>query len=115
MTLDLRTAEGKEALRRLAERADVVVESFAPGTLERLGCGWEFFHSVGPALPLVSISNFGQDGPYRDYKVSELVLYGFAGEMYSMGLPEREPVKMAGTGGAPRVARKARCLHALSQ
>ena len=97
VVLDLRTPAGREALRRLAERADVVVESFAPGTLERLGCGWVFFQGVRPSLPLVSISNFGQDGPYRDYKASELVMYGFAGEMYSMGLTEREPVKMAGT------------------
>jgi crotonobetainyl-CoA:carnitine CoA-transferase CaiB-like acyl-CoA transferase len=97
VVLDLRTDEGTSELRRLAERADVVVESFAPGTLDRLGCGWQFFRAVKPSLPLVSISNFGQDGPYRDYKLSELVLYGFAGEMYSMGRTEREPVKMAGT------------------
>ncbi|MGH2603530.1 MAG: CaiB/BaiF CoA transferase family protein, partial [Dehalococcoidia bacterium] len=97
VVLDLRTAEGREALGRLAERADIVVESFAPGTLDRLGCGWEFFHGIKPSLSLVSISNFGQDGPYRDYKGSELVLYGFAGEMYSMGMTEREPTKMAGT------------------
>jgi len=97
VVLDLRAADGREGLRRLAGRADVVVESFAPGTLDRFNCGWSFMQSVRPSLPLVSISNFGQDGPYRDFKGSELVLYGFAGEMYSMGLTAREPVKMAGT------------------
>jgi len=97
VVLDLKTAAGRAALRRLAERANLVVESFSPGVLDRLGCGWSFFQAVKPSLPLISISNFGQTGPYRDYKVSELVLYGFAGEMHSMGLMEREPTKMAGT------------------
>ncbi|TMB98847.1 MAG: CoA transferase, partial [Chloroflexi bacterium] len=86
VALDLKQDAGAEIFQRLAERADVVVESFAPGTLDRLGCGWAFVQAVRPSLPLVSISNFGQDGPYRDYKGSELVLYGFGGEMYSMGL-----------------------------
>lgn len=97
VVLDLRTDAGKAALRRLAARAHLVVENFAPGTLDRLGVGWEFFHAIKPDLSLLSISNFGQDGPYRDYRATELVMYGFAGEMYSMGRTEREPVKMAGT------------------
>jgi crotonobetainyl-CoA:carnitine CoA-transferase CaiB-like acyl-CoA transferase len=97
VVLDLKRDAGRAALRKLAQQAHIVVESFRPGVLDRLGCGWEFFQAINPALPLVSISNFGQFGPYRDYQVSELVLYGFAGEMYSMGLNEREPVKMAGT------------------
>lgn len=95
--LDLRTSAGKEALGLLARRADIVVENYAPGALDRLGVGYEFFRAINPKLPLVSITNFGQTGPYRDYRATELVMYGFAGEMYSMGLTEREPVKMAGT------------------
>lgn len=97
VVLDLKSDAGRDALRTLAGRADIVVENFAPGVVDRLGIGEEFFRSVNPSLPLVSISNFGQTGPYRDYKGTELVLYGFAGEMYSMGVTEREPVKMAGT------------------
>lgn len=97
VVLDLATAEGKEAGLALAKGADIVIENFAPGTLERFGLGWETLRGVKPALSLISISNFGQKGPYRDYKLSELVLYGFAGEMYSMGETDREPVKMAGT------------------
>ncbi|MFQ5380545.1 MAG: CaiB/BaiF CoA transferase family protein [Dehalococcoidia bacterium] len=95
--LNLKTEAGRAALAALAARADLVVESFAPGTLDRLGCGWGFLHAANPSLPLVSISNFGQTGPYRDYKASDLVLYAFAGEMYSMGETDREPVKMAGS------------------
>ncbi len=97
VVLDLKREAGRAALLRLAERADLVVESFRPGVIERLGAGWEALHRLKPSLPLISVSNFGQSGPYRDYRASELVLYGFAGEMYSMGLTEREPVKMAGT------------------
>jgi crotonobetainyl-CoA:carnitine CoA-transferase CaiB-like acyl-CoA transferase len=95
--LDLRTPAGREALALLAARADLVVESETPGTLDALGCGYAFFRAIKPTLSLVSITSFGQTGPYRGYRLTELPLYAFAGEMYSMGLPEREPVKMAGT------------------
>lgn len=97
VVLDLATEPGKRALEQLIKGADIVIESFAPGTFEKLGFGWERVRSLKPGLPLVSISNFGQQGPYRDYKLTDLVLYAFAGEMYSMGEPDREPVKMAGT------------------
>ncbi len=97
VVLDLRRDGACEVFGRLLDRADVVVENFRPGALDALGVGWEFIHARRPDLPLVSISNFGQEGPYRDYKGSELVLFGFAGELYSMGVAEREPVKMYGT------------------
>ncbi len=97
VVLDLKSGAGKRAMAALAGRADLVVENFAPGVLDRLGLGWGWLQGANPAVPLVSISNFGQTGPYRDYKGSELVLYAFAGEMYSMGETDREPVKMAGT------------------
>ena len=97
VVLDFRSAAGLEGLRALAATADLVVENFRPGVLERLGLGWAQLHALNPRASLVSISNFGQDGPYRDYRLTELVLYGFAGEMYTMGMTEREPVKMAGT------------------
>lgn len=97
VVLDLHQPQARDALAKLAARADVVVESFAPGTLARLGISWEWLQAANPRASLVQISNFGQDGPYRDYRLSELTLYGFAGEMYSMGLTSREPVKMAGT------------------
>jgi crotonobetainyl-CoA:carnitine CoA-transferase CaiB-like acyl-CoA transferase len=97
VVLDLKKAESKEVLGRLIDRADAVVESFRPGVIDELGIGWDFIHARKPSLPLISISNYGQDGPYRDYKGSDLVLYAYAGEMYSMGVADREPVKMYGT------------------
>ncbi len=97
VTLDLSSDDGRAAVAALAARADLIVENFAPGTLGRWGIGWPFFRSLKRDLPLVSISNFGQTGPYRDYRLTELPLYAFAGEMYSMGMTDREPTKMAGT------------------
>ena len=97
VVLDLKRPEGIDALAALAKTADVVIESFAPGKLEALGAGYGFFRDINPSLPVISVSNFGQTGPYRDYLLSDLVLYAFAGEMYSMGETDRESVKMAGT------------------
>ena len=95
--LDLATAAGKETFLQLVDRADAVVESLGPGNLDALGIGWDAIHARRPDLPLVSISNFGLDSPYRDYLGNELTLYAFAGEMYTMGMQEREPVTMYGT------------------
>lgn len=95
--LDLKSAGDRETLLELVATADLVVESYAPGTLERLGCGLDVLRSANPNVSLISISNFGQSGPYRDWKGSDLVLYAMGGEMYSTGLADREPLKMAGT------------------
>ncbi len=97
LVLDLKHADAGSVVERLIQRADIVVESQPPGRLDELGLGWERISSLRDDLPLVSISPFGHDSPYRDYKVSDLVLYGFAGEMYSIGVQDREPVKMFGT------------------
>lgn len=94
--LDLRRPGGLAVFDRLLAEADLVVESMRPGALDALGCGWTHIHARRPDVSLVSISNFGQTGPYRDYLASELVLFGYGGEMYSMGVPERAPVKMYG-------------------
>jgi crotonobetainyl-CoA:carnitine CoA-transferase CaiB-like acyl-CoA transferase len=97
VVLDLRHERAGDVFTRLLDRADVVVENCRPGVLDRLGVGWEFIHARRPDVPLVSITNFGQESPYRDYKGSEVVLYGFAGELYTMGTADREPVKQYGT------------------
>ena len=80
LVLDLKAEQAPEILGRLLRAADVVVESFRPGTLDRLGVGWDFIHARKPSLPLVSITNFGQTGPYRDYRGTDLTLFEFGGE-----------------------------------
>ena len=93
LALDLKTEPGREVLLRLAERADVLVENFAPGTLDRLGLGYEELSRVNPALVVTSISNFGQTGPYRDWKAAEVNLYAMGGLMNITGEPDQEPLK----------------------
>ena len=73
--LDLAEERGREVFWRLLKRADLVVESFRPGVADKLGVGWEAIHARRAHVPLISISNFGQESPYRDYKGSDLVLY----------------------------------------
>ncbi len=97
LVIDLKNPASAPVFERLCRKVDVVVESFTPATMDELGIGWEFIHHAQPAAPLVSISNFGATGPYRDYRGTDLTLYGFAGEMYTMGIADREPVKMYGT------------------
>ncbi|MCC6416907.1 MAG: CoA transferase, partial [Gemmataceae bacterium] len=97
VVLALKSEHGRDTFLRLTATADLVVESFRPGVLAELGLGYEALRAAHPRVVLLSISNFGQTGPYRDFKGSETVLYGMGAEMYSVGLADREPLKMGGT------------------
>ena len=97
LVLDIERAEARAVIERLIARADILIESQPAGRLDALGYGWDAIRAARGDLPMVSITPFGHDSPYRDYRVSDLVLYGFAGEMYSIGVQDREPVKMFGT------------------
>ena len=94
ITLDLKSRAGTNVVQELVREVDIVVENFRPGTMERFGLGYETLHAINPSLVMTSISNFGQTGPYRDFRSSEIMVYGMGGEMYSTGLDEREPVKL---------------------
>src|SRR3984957_12679137 len=93
VTLDLSTRTGRELLLQLAGRADLIVESYRPGTLERFGLGPERLAQDGPAA-LVRISNFGQTGPRRDFAADDLIEYAAAGILQITGEPDREPVAL---------------------
>ena len=97
VVLDLKTSLGRDGFWRLVDWADIIVEGFEPGEMESQGLSWEAIKARRGDISLVSVSNFGANSPYRHYRGSELVLYGFAGEMHSTGRLEREPVKMYGT------------------
>lgn len=99
IVLDLAAANPRagEVFDRLIDWCDVVIETGPPGRLDALGLGWSRIHARKPAVSLISLAPFGQDSPYRDYQLSELTLYGFASEMYSIGSQDRAPVKMYGT------------------
>ena len=93
MTLDLKSSQGRSILLRMVESADILVENFAPGVMERLGLGYEDLVQVNPALVMTSISNFGQTGPHRDWKAREINLYAAGGLMNITGEPDQEPLK----------------------
>jgi crotonobetainyl-CoA:carnitine CoA-transferase CaiB-like acyl-CoA transferase len=96
VTLNLKTVKGQELARALVRRVDAVVENFKPGTLARLGLDYETLKELRPGIVLTSISNFGQDGPYRDLPASEITLSAMGGPMNVTGHREREPLKLAG-------------------
>lgn len=96
MVLDLKTVAGVEIVKELVRRADVLVESFRPGVMDRLGLDYATLERINPNLMMTSISNFGQTGPYRDYLASELTLFSMGGKMNTSGLPERYPLKLGG-------------------
>lgn len=96
VVLDLKHTRGRELVLELVRTAQVVVENFRPGTLARLGLDYEALRAVNPGVVLTSISNFGQDGPYRDWEGTDLTLYAMGGPMISQGDPSREPVKTGG-------------------
>jgi crotonobetainyl-CoA:carnitine CoA-transferase CaiB-like acyl-CoA transferase len=99
ITLDLKSQAGKKIATRLVEQADIVVESYRPSVMAGFSLDYDTLRGINPKLVMTSVSNFGQTGPYRDYKGSEIIFYGMGGEMYSTGLEDREPIKLGGTVG----------------
>jgi crotonobetainyl-CoA:carnitine CoA-transferase CaiB-like acyl-CoA transferase len=97
VTLNLKSETGKSILRRLIASAAIVVEGFRPGVAERLGFGPEAVRALQPTVTMTSISNFGQHGPYRDYRATELTAYAIGASMHSTGVPELGPLKLGGT------------------
>ncbi len=95
VTLDLGTAGGRELFLRLVAWADVAVENSGPRVLSSLDLSYEVLRQVNPRLILTSITPFGQSGPYRDYRTSEIGLHAISGEMSVAGLPGR-PLKKGG-------------------
>jgi len=94
LTLNLKDPRGAEVLHRLLARADVLVENFRPGTMDRLGFGYAAVHARYPRLIYASISGFGQDGPYRERTAYDLILQGMGGLMGITGEEGGPPVKV---------------------
>ncbi len=95
VTLNLKSASGREMLKELAQQSDVLVENFSPRVMPSLGLDYPVLKEINPSLVMVSISNFGQTGPYRDYKATDIVEYALGGLMYIFGDYDREPLKHA--------------------
>ena len=96
ITLDLESPEGQDALRLLIQRFDVVIESFIPGTLARLGLDYERLSKENPGIILTSITGFGQFGPYAHYQAPDIVCFAMGGPLYVSGDPDGRPCTAPG-------------------
>ncbi|NVK40348.1 MAG: CoA transferase [Oceanospirillaceae bacterium] len=94
MTLDLRQPRGQEVLRELVRQADVLIENFRPGTMEKWGLGYEALSEINPGLIMVRVSGFGQDGPYAERAGYASVCEAMGGLRYICGYPDRPPVRV---------------------
>ncbi len=95
ITLDIETRQGRELFKRLVKGADFFIESFPPGYLDKLGLGYSVLSQVNSHLIMVSITPFGQAGPYRDFKAPDLVSIAMSGWMYICGDTDRPPVRVS--------------------
>ena len=96
ISLDLQSSAGKRILVELVGSADVVVEDFAPGTLDQWGLGYGSLRAFRPDIIMTSITPFGQTGPWSQHRATELGALAAGGELYITGLPDREPIKPYG-------------------
>jgi succinyl-CoA---D-citramalate CoA-transferase len=94
VTLDLKQPEAQEIVRKLAADADIVVENFRPGTMEKWGLGWDALSVLNPRLIMVRLSGFGQTGPYRDRAGFGAIGESMGGLRYVTGFPDRPPVRV---------------------
>ncbi|HET9762712.1 MAG TPA: CaiB/BaiF CoA-transferase family protein [Casimicrobiaceae bacterium] len=94
VTVDLRSPDGQQIARRLAGEADIVIENFRPGTLEKWGLGYETLAAANPGLIMVRLSGFGQTGPYRDRPGFGAVGESMGGMRHVTGFPDRPPVRL---------------------
>ena len=91
--IDLRAKEGQDIVRRLAKEADVLIENFRPGTMEKWGMGWDELHTLNPKLIMLRVSGYGQDGPRRDEPGFAAIAEATAGLRYITGHPGEVPAR----------------------
>lgn len=94
VTLDLRQAEAHEVVRKLVKDADILIENFRPGTLEKWGLGWEQLSAINPGLIMLRVSGYGQTGPYRDLPGFGVIGEAMGGLRHLSGEPGRTPVRV---------------------
>jgi len=95
ITLDIGTADGQETFQKLVVGADFVIESFAPGYLDKLGLGYSALEKINPDIIMVSVTPFGQTGPYKDYQAPDIVAWAIGGVMHPWGDPDRPPYRIS--------------------
>ena len=93
LTLNLKSPDGIQILKQLLTEADILIENFRPGTLEKLGLGWDVLHALNPGLVMVRLSGFGQSGPLKDQPGFGAVGESMGGLRYITGFADRPPVR----------------------
>lgn len=93
VTADLKSPDGQEIVRRLVRDADILIENFRPGTLERWGLGWAELSAINPRLVMVRLSGYGQTGPYRERPGFGVIGEAMGGMRYTTGSPDRPPAR----------------------
>ena len=91
ITVNMKTAEGKQVFVDLLHKCDIIMENFGPGVLDRFGFTWEKIHEINPKIVMGSIKGFGSSGPYADFKAYENVAQAMGGAMSTTGVPEGPP------------------------
>jgi len=94
VTLDLHHPEGQRVLKEMVKSADVLVENFRPGTLEKWNLGWKDLQQVNPRLVMLSVSGYGQTGPYSHRAGYDRIALAMGGTLNATGYPDRAPVKL---------------------
>src|SRR6266481_5224385 len=94
IALDLKSPAGRDTFERLLDKADALVENFRPGTMEKLGYGWDSLHSRYPRLVYAAASGFGHSGPYSNYPAYDMVVQGLGGIMSITGHPGMPPTRI---------------------
>jgi crotonobetainyl-CoA:carnitine CoA-transferase CaiB-like acyl-CoA transferase len=95
ITLDIETVDGQEILKQLVKTADVLIESFEPGYMDKIGLSYATLSEINPKLIMASITGFGQKGPYNNFKSSDIVLWALSGQAYVTGDSDRAPLMPA--------------------
>jgi len=95
ITLNIECSDGKDIFKQLVKTADFVIESYPPGFMDELGLGYQALSQLNPQAILVSITPFGQDGPYKGYKASDIVSVAMGGMIYVCGDVDRPPVRIS--------------------
>ncbi|HYA19788.1 MAG TPA: CaiB/BaiF CoA-transferase family protein [Burkholderiales bacterium] len=94
LTVNLKSPQGQEIVRKLVKEADILVENFRPGALEKWGLGWDALSAINPGLVMVRLSGYGQSGPYRDMTGFGAIGESMGGMRFLTGYPDRPPVRV---------------------